>query len=303
MQYCGITCQKKHRSKHKQACKKRAAELRDELLFTQPKSSHLGDCPICCLPLPLDSDKINSMFCCSQLLCGGCTHANMISKVEDHRGSSIEMKCLFCRQPSLSRSEFEWKAMKRVEVNDPVAMYHMALIRAKKGDYQGAFEYYSRGAALGNVAASYGLACMYRGEKGIEKDEKKMVFLLEEAAIGGHPDARYQLGFIEAQNGRNDRAVKHLMIASKLGHDRSIKRLREIYAETKGVVVKKDDLVAALQGYQAAIDAMKSSQRTEADKFLDSFLEVENDQVALKSLHQGFLDRYGVVRQKKQVQK
>ena len=35
--------------------RKRAAVLRDELLFKQPESSHLGDCPICCLPLPLDT--------------------------------------------------------------------------------------------------------------------------------------------------------------------------------------------------------------------------------------------------------
>eukprot|EP00984_Skeletonema_dohrnii_P028597 scaffold18652_cov83-Skeletonema_dohrnii-CCMP3373.AAC.1 len=45
--YCSVKCQKDHRPKHKGACKKRAAELRDELLFKQPESSHFGDCPIC----------------------------------------------------------------------------------------------------------------------------------------------------------------------------------------------------------------------------------------------------------------
>jgi hypothetical protein len=42
---------------HKRACKKRAAGLRDEILFKQPESNHCGDCPICRLPQPLDPKK------------------------------------------------------------------------------------------------------------------------------------------------------------------------------------------------------------------------------------------------------
>eukprot|EP00984_Skeletonema_dohrnii_P005111 scaffold1799_cov134-Skeletonema_dohrnii-CCMP3373.AAC.1 len=40
VRYCSVKCQKEHRPQHKRACKKRAAELRDELLFRQPESSH-----------------------------------------------------------------------------------------------------------------------------------------------------------------------------------------------------------------------------------------------------------------------
>eukprot|EP00984_Skeletonema_dohrnii_P007364 scaffold2671_cov81-Skeletonema_dohrnii-CCMP3373.AAC.4 len=46
VRYCGVKCQKEHRPQHKKECKKRAAELRDEILFKQPESSDLGDCPI-----------------------------------------------------------------------------------------------------------------------------------------------------------------------------------------------------------------------------------------------------------------
>ena len=53
VRYCSVKCQKEHRPKHKKVCKKRAAELRDEILFKQPDGSDLGDCPICCLPLRL----------------------------------------------------------------------------------------------------------------------------------------------------------------------------------------------------------------------------------------------------------
>src|SRR5210317_1387526 len=50
VKYCSDKCQKIHGPEHETVCKKRLAELRDKELFTQPKSSHLGECPICCLP-------------------------------------------------------------------------------------------------------------------------------------------------------------------------------------------------------------------------------------------------------------
>ena len=62
--YCSVKCQKDHRSQHKEKCTERAAELRDEILFKQPESSHYGDCPICCLPLPIDVKKSTLNVCC-----------------------------------------------------------------------------------------------------------------------------------------------------------------------------------------------------------------------------------------------
>ena len=54
VKYCSVKCQKDHRKQHKKECKKRAAELRDEILFKQPEGSYFGDCQICCLPIPID---------------------------------------------------------------------------------------------------------------------------------------------------------------------------------------------------------------------------------------------------------
>ena len=68
VRYCSVECQKNHKSQHEEDCKKRAAELRDELLFKQPESNHLGDCPICMIPLSLDTKKSNMHNCCSKVV-------------------------------------------------------------------------------------------------------------------------------------------------------------------------------------------------------------------------------------------
>jgi len=66
---------------------------------------------------------------------------------------------------------------------------------------------------------------------------------LEEAAIGFHPQARYNLGCHEWDNGKTERAVlKHWIIAAAQGDDDSIKMLIEQF---KSGVVSKDDLAAA----------------------------------------------------------
>ena len=44
------------------------AEARDELLFKQPESTHLGDCPICMLPMPICKSKCSMQDCCSTLI-------------------------------------------------------------------------------------------------------------------------------------------------------------------------------------------------------------------------------------------
>ena len=46
VKYCGVGCQRAHRKQHKKACKKRAAELKDERLYGQGHERPEGDsCP------------------------------------------------------------------------------------------------------------------------------------------------------------------------------------------------------------------------------------------------------------------
>ena len=107
------------------------------------------------------------------------------------------------------------------------------------------------------------ISVMYGKGQGVEKNKKKEIYHLEEAAIGGHPKARYNLALEEERGGRYDRATKHLIIAAKLGYDDALNKLKEYFA--KGFV-RKEDYASALRGHQAAVDATKSEQRDAAEE-------------------------------------
>ena len=257
VRYCSVKCQKEHRPKHKKECKKRAAELRDEILFKQPECSYLGDCPICCLPLPIKDFSLYS--CCCQRICHGCDWAN---KTREFEGRQRE-KCLFCRQPMpKSGEEAKINYAKRAEANDPVALSALGGHYGNKGDDKKACEYWTKAAELGDINAHYNLSISYRLGQGVEKNEEKGWHHLEKAAIGGHPIARRNLGCKEGLDGREDRAIKHFIIAANMGDDDSLGKLKVMCRDG---IASKEDFASALRGYKAAVDATESPQRKAAE--------------------------------------
>ena len=74
VKYCGVDCQRAHRKQHKKACKKRAAELKDEQLYSQGHDRPEGDFyPICTLPIPFPMrDHSGCTACCMKMICKGC---------------------------------------------------------------------------------------------------------------------------------------------------------------------------------------------------------------------------------------
>ena len=191
VKYCGTKCQREHRPKHKLACKKRAAELRDELLLKKPESTHLGDCPICFIPLPLDREsKCMLMSCCSKLICKACCYTNRNREMDD----GVQHKCPFCRNPEPKhQAEADQNRMRRIAKNDPDAICEMGTRCYAVDDYAGAIEYFTKATALGSAQTHYQLSTMYNYGTGVEKDRKKEVYHLEEATLKGHPKARHNL--------------------------------------------------------------------------------------------------------------
>ena len=262
VKYCSDVCQKNHSSEHKEECKNRAAELRDELLFKQPESTHMGDCPICSIPLSIDIEKSTINNCCSKVICSGCSYANLMRE----KSMRLHPSCPFCREPVPdTEEERDKRRMKRIEANDPVALCHEGMVQYKKGNYVKAFEYWTKAAELGDVESHYRLAGMYRLilEHVVEENIGKIMYHLEEAANGGHPVARYGLGCEEYNNDNISRAVKHWIIAATQGDNESIKMLMTAFKEGD---LSKEDLAATLRAHKAAVDATKSPQRRAAEE-------------------------------------
>ena len=125
----------------------------------------------------------------------------------------------------------------------------------------GALEYWTRAAGLGIEQAHYNLSMLYTKGEGVDRNKKKAMYHLEKAAIGGHPQARYNLAYAEELNGMTERAMRHYTIAAKLGHDDALDAVKKGY---RGGDVSKEEFEAALRGHQAAVNATKSELREEA---------------------------------------
>ena len=260
VRYCSDDCKGNHKSEHEEACKKRAAEIHDDLLFKQPESS-LGDCPICMIPLPISRSKSTMMSCCSKVVCNGCRHAHQLRQFK----AKLIPSCAFCRQHTPKNDdEWEKQLMKRVEMNDPAAILHKGVMIDKEGDHRGALDYYTKALELGHVEVHYHLARLYHEGHGVEKDIEKFVHHTEEAAIGGHPKARFNLACYEYTNGNIEKAVKHWLIAVKQGFDDAI---IWVYSAFYRGFVSKQDLDSALCAHRVAVDASKSLQREAAEEY------------------------------------
>eukprot|EP00985_Skeletonema_marinoi_P020328 scaffold12047_cov78-Skeletonema_marinoi.AAC.1 len=177
VRYCSDKCQEDHRPNHEAMCKERATELRDEILFRQPESSYLGDCPICCLPVPLDETQSNMQACCSNIICKGCTVANMSREVEENK----HPRCVFCRRSIIFTDEERHKNnLKRVEANDPIVIFKMGVTHFRDGEYERAFEYFTKSADLGDANAHLKLAiiCGY-----VSKEDFASALRAHQAAV------------------------------------------------------------------------------------------------------------------------
>ena len=275
--YCNAACKKKHRHKHKKQCERRVAELHEEALFKQPPPKE--DCPICMIRSPSLNTGSNYMSCCGKVICCGCSYA----PVYDNQGNEVVKKiCPFCRTPPASSDGETIKRFeKRIELNDPYAIYSMGCKYAEglyglPQNYAKSLELYHQAGELGNAEAYYNIGYAYRNGRGVEVDEKKSTHYLELAAMQGHTIARHNLGCIEGQAGNVDRALKHLMIAVKDGSATSLKNIKYVYANGHAT---KDDYAKALRLYQAYLDEIKSDQRDEAAAFWEDYKYYESSAV------------------------
>jgi len=262
VKYCGVDCQGAHRKQHKKACKKRAAELKDEKLYRQGRERPEGDfCPICTLPIPLPMAKYSSLnVCCMKRICNGCMVASQKKDMLD---------CAFCRTP-IPENDADGLAMiqSRVAKKDPAAIHHLGEVflfgsHGLQKDMRRAVELYTEAAELGSIEALFDLGLSYDRGEGFQEDKAKAVEYFTKAAMQGHVESRNHLGYFEVGKVNCDRAVRHLLISAKLGYKDSLESIKNMY--TAGLATK-DQYAEALTGYQDAVEEMKSHDRDEAKR-------------------------------------
>ena len=260
VKYCGVDCQRAHRKQHKKACKERAAELKDEQLYSQGLERPDGDfCPICALPIPLPMDDHSiSTACCMKRICKGCYLA------AQKRGMH---NCPFCRTP-YPKNDADQLAMlqTRVAKKDPVAIkllgqkyYHGSLGLGK--DMRRAVDLWTEAAKLGSIEALYNLGLAYDHGNGVQQDGAKAAEFFKRAAMQGHVEARHNLGCYEEEKGNRDRAVRHYLISAKMGENYSVGNIKMMIVDG---LATKEQYAEALKGYQDAVEETKSHDRDEA---------------------------------------
>jgi len=266
VKYCSVDCQRAHRKQHKKACKRRAAELKEERLYSQGLERPEGDfCPICTLPIPLPMDD-HSLFnvCCMKKVCDGCSVAAEI------RG--MDGNCAFCRTPNpTDNASALAMAQKRIDAGDAEAINFLAVsyflgAYGMKKDVQRALELWTEAAALGSIDAHLRLGNPYYKGMGVEQDKARAVELWQQAAMRGDARSRHNLGVVEIGNGNYDLAMKHYLISAKMGYKRSLDAIKEIFV---GGDATKAQYAEALKGYGDAVEETKSHQREEAKRVME----------------------------------
>jgi len=273
VKYFGMDCQKAHRKQHKKSCKKRAAELKDEQLYSQGLERPEGDfCPICTLPIPIPMDK-NSGFnaCCMKRICSGCDLAVKKQGMFD---------CAFCRT-RYPGNDADAMAMiqARVAKKDPAAMNHLGEkyghgIPGLQKDTRKAMELWEEAAELGSIGALFNLGSAYFLGEGVQRDKAKAADLFKRAALQGHLGSRCNLGCIEGKMGNHDHAVRHLLISAKMGDQGSLEMIKTAF---KAGLATKEQYAEALKGYQYAVEEMKSPDRDEAKRLEDQKARIDSE--------------------------
>ncbi len=105
----------------------------------------------------------------------------------------------------------------------------------------------------------------YFKERGVEKDDKKALYHLEEATILGDAAARCELGLYEGDRGNWDEAKKHWMLSAAAGCESCLMRIKR---GKKMGAVSNDEYKKTLRHHRKSVNLTRSAQRDAAREFL-----------------------------------
>jgi len=135
--------------------------------------------------------------------------------------------------------------------------------KRRLGDIAGALDCWHKAAEFGSAEAHYELSKAYNVHERmyvvVDNNIEKFQHHAEQAAMDGHPLARFNLGVNEMLNGNPVRAVRHWTIAARQGSVVALRALK------KSSFVSGEEYNAANRAQQKAMNQMESDRRNEAD--------------------------------------
>ncbi|EJK69437.1 hypothetical protein THAOC_09308, partial [Thalassiosira oceanica] len=160
----------------------------------------------------------------------------------------------------------------RVAKKDPVAINHLGekYCHGRLGlqkDMRRAVELWTEAADLGSIQALYNVGVAYNLGEGLQEDKAKAAQCWAKAAMQGDVESRYNLGVIAGNKRDYDRAVRHYLIAAKMGDEGSVESIKEFFMAGR---TTREQYAEALKGYQDAVEEMKSNDRDEANAWWKS---------------------------------
>jgi len=127
-------------------------------------------------------------------------------------------------------------------------------------------ELYLKAGELGSSSGYFNLGIAYHEGNGVEVDMKKAKHYWELAAMMGHIHARHNLGYIEEDAGKIERAYRHLLLAAKAGHEEALSNIKLGFEDG---FITKDEYASTLRAHQKIQDEMKSDERDKAAAFYE----------------------------------
>ena len=249
------------------AAESAAQNLEQRLMASGHERTEGDACTICYLYIGLPTHEHSRMnACCMKRVCNGCL------LVAARRG--MLDRCPFCRTPIPAPDDDASKlamVQKRADKGDAEAIYYLGdnYFYGELGlmkDAPRAIELYTKGAELGSLDAHSQLGHAYYNGNGVEEDKPRGISHWQKAAMKGHVLSRHNLGFVEYESGNYEIAVQHLMISAKMGYQRSLNDLKDMFKEGQA---NKAQYAEALLGYRDSVEEMKSPQREESKRLGD----------------------------------
>jgi len=245
-----------------------AAELRQEALFKESPPEE--DCPICNIRFPMKNETC-TLACCGKSMCIGCMVQNMDECPfceEDLQQFNSDTEGIISRL--LDRIHHSSDDQDKMQALNMLASSYDTGESDLTQDSKMAHQLWMEAVELGgskdahyNLSQSYS---EYHKERGVEKDDKKELYHLEEAAMLGDAAARCELGKYEAARGNWDRAKKHWMLSAAAGCEGCMERIKR--GKKKGAV-SNDEYKKTLRAHRKSLNLTRSAQRDAARKRLN----------------------------------